>query len=142
MIFPSLCLGVRSLDFGLDAANTASTALAAARRTMEGERERERYHSISGGISESCQQKGYIMIALYKRYLALPVALALCVGKISLFPLSLIPLPPSPIIFSAPPPGTGLIGDTLATGTGWIWKSGEIIKFYYYTVSYYYMAVQ
>ena len=29
-IFPSLCLGVRSLDFGLDAANMASTALAAA----------------------------------------------------------------------------------------------------------------
>ena len=65
------------------------------------------------------------MIALYKRYLALPVALALCVGKISLFPLSLILLPPSPIIFSAPPPGTGLIGDTLATGTGCTWESGE-----------------
>ena len=40
MIFPNLCLGVRSLDFGLEAANTASTALAAARGTREGGRKR------------------------------------------------------------------------------------------------------
>ena len=109
------------MDFGLDAANTASTALAAARGTRkvgEGEGERE------------------VIIAYQRAFqshvsnMALPVALALCVGKISLFPPSLIPLPPSPIIFSAPPPGTGLIGDALATGTGWIWESGEIIYYY------------
>ena len=30
-IFPSLCLGVSNFDLGLDAANTASTAFAAAK---------------------------------------------------------------------------------------------------------------
>ena len=65
MIFPSLCLGVRSLDFGLEAANTASTALAAAIEGEGGgrgggERDVGRLE-ITLGISKvlSCQQYEY-----------------------------------------------------------------------------------
>ena len=35
LVFPSLCLEVKGLDFGLEAANKVSTALAAVRETRE-----------------------------------------------------------------------------------------------------------
>ena len=49
------------MDFGLEAANTASTALAAASGMGKvgegvGRGGRERYHSVSESISESYQQ--------------------------------------------------------------------------------------
>ena len=78
MIFPSLCLGVRSLDFDLEAANTASTALAAARATrkvgegaaMGGEGGRGRDHSISEGVYyfRVMPAAGYIYSYMHTHY--------------------------------------------------------------------------